>query len=74
MLAVHKKYKAFVKELFSGDQSFMGALDKACSSVINHKFDPKMPSKSPEYVSSRGELCRFQIAQYPSLVFLRWLP
>ncbi|KAI5713274.1 hypothetical protein M8J76_000033 [Diaphorina citri] len=51
MLAVHKKYKAFVKELFSGDQSFMGALDKACSSVINHKFDPKMPSKSPEYLA-----------------------
>ncbi|KAL1465546.1 hypothetical protein WDU94_005103 [Cyamophila willieti] len=56
VLAVHKKYKAFVKELFSGDQSFMGALDKACSSVINHKFDPKLPSKSPEYLAKYCDL------------------
>lgn len=37
MLKVHAKYKALIQEVFSGDQSFMGALDKACSSVINYR-------------------------------------
>ena len=51
MLGVHKKYKALIQEVFSNDQSFMGALDKACSSVINYRPNPKQPCRSPELVS-----------------------
>lgn len=51
MLGVHKKYKELIQEVFNSDQSFMGALDKACSSVINHKMNPKQPCRSPELVS-----------------------
>lgn len=51
MLGVHKKYKDLIQEVFSFDQSFMGALDKACSSVINHKINPKQPCRSPELLA-----------------------
>ena len=39
-----------IKEVFQGDQAFIGALDKACNAVINHR-QPKQPSKAPELVS-----------------------
>lgn len=51
MLGVHKKYKALIQEVFSNDQSFMGALDKACSSVINYRPNPKQPCRSPELLA-----------------------
>ena len=38
-----------IKEVFQGDQAFIGALDKACNAVINHR-QPKQPSKAPELV------------------------
>lgn len=44
------KYKALIHEVFASDQSFMGALDKACSSVINYRPNPKQPCRSPELV------------------------
>jgi len=50
MLGVHKKYRDLIKEVFKDDQSFVGALDKACTLVINHKSNPRTPSKSPEMV------------------------
>jgi cullin 2 len=50
MLSVYKKYKLLIQEVFKSDQNFMGALDKACSSVINHKFG-KPVSKSPEFLA-----------------------
>ena len=50
VLAVHKKYLDMIKEVFQGDQAFIGALDKACNAVINHR-QPKQPSKAPELVS-----------------------
>ena len=31
VLAVHKKYLDMIKEVFQGDQAFIGALDKACN-------------------------------------------
>ncbi|KAJ9598457.1 hypothetical protein L9F63_010853, partial [Diploptera punctata] len=34
MLAVHKKYKELIQEVFNGDQSFVGALDKACHLLL----------------------------------------
>lgn len=51
MLGVHKKYKQLIHEVFASDQSFMGALDKACSSVINHRPNPKQPCRSPELLA-----------------------
>ena len=51
VLSVHKKYLDMIKEVFQGDQAFIGALDKACNAVINHR-QPKQPSKAPELVSS----------------------
>ena len=40
MLTVHKKYRDLIQEVFQGDQAFVGALDKACTAVINHR-EPK---------------------------------
>ena len=50
MLTVHKKYRDLIQEVFQGDQAFVGALDKACTSVINHR-EPKTSSKSPELLA-----------------------
>lgn len=54
MLSVHKKYKELIQDVFNGDQSFIGALDKACASVVNHRPNPKMACRSPEMV---GVIC-----------------
>jgi len=50
MLKVHKKYRDLIQDVFQGDQAFVGALDRACTSVINHR-EPKTPSKSPELLA-----------------------
>lgn len=50
MLSVHKKYKDLIQDVFQGDQAFVGALDKACTAVINHR-EPKTASKSPELLA-----------------------
>lgn len=51
MLTLHKKYKDMINDVFSGDQSFIGALDRACSSVINYRINPKVSSRSPEMLA-----------------------
>ncbi|XP_066149057.1 cullin-2 isoform X1 [Euwallacea fornicatus] len=52
LLAVYKKYRALIKEVFKSDQNFMGALDKACNSVINHRpNDGRSPCRSPELLA-----------------------
>ncbi|XP_019874549.1 cullin-2 isoform X2 [Aethina tumida] len=52
LLAVYKKYRQLIQEVFKGDQNFMGALDKACSSVINHRPNMgKTACKSPELLA-----------------------
>ncbi|GFY78728.1 cullin-2 [Trichonephila inaurata madagascariensis] len=51
LLEVHEKYSNLIKTVFSGDQQFVGALDKACSSVINHKGNPKFLCRSPELLA-----------------------
>ena len=33
------KFNFAVQEVFQGDQAFVGALDKACTAVINHRLD-----------------------------------
>jgi len=50
MLRVHKKYRDLIQEVFQGDQAFVGALDRACNAVINHR-EPKTQSKSPELLA-----------------------
>ncbi|XP_014262650.1 cullin-2 [Cimex lectularius] len=51
MLEVHKTYKQLIQDVFASDQAFMGALDRACSSVINYRINPKQPCKSPELLA-----------------------
>jgi cullin 2 len=50
VLEVHRKYRTLIQDVFQGDQAFVGALDKACTAVINHR-PPKQPAKAPELVS-----------------------
>lgn len=52
MLRVHAKYRALIQDVFAGEKSFMGALDKACSSVINYRGpEGKTPCRSPELLA-----------------------
>lgn len=51
MLDVHSKYSDLIKELFKGDQAFIGALDKACSAVVNHRPAPRQPARAPEFIT-----------------------
>lgn len=52
MLTVHAKYRELIQDVFQGDQSFMGALDKACSSVINYRgSEGKQLCRSPELLA-----------------------
>ncbi|XP_071057116.1 cullin-2 isoform X2 [Onthophagus taurus] len=52
LLEVYNKYKKQIKEVFKSDQNFMGALDKACSSVINHRPNSgRSPCRSPELLA-----------------------
>lgn len=52
LLSIYKKYKHQIQEVFNSDQNFMGALDKACSSVINYRpNNGKSPCKSPEFLA-----------------------
>ena len=47
---MYRKYRQLIQEVFIGDQAFVGALDKACTAVINHR-EPKQQAKAPELVS-----------------------
>ncbi|CAH1163956.1 unnamed protein product [Phaedon cochleariae] len=52
LLAVYKKYKQLIQDVFKSDQNFMGALDKACSLVINHRPNQgRSPCRSPELLA-----------------------
>ncbi|CAM5999425.1 unnamed protein product [Sphagnum balticum] len=48
LLKVHRQNLQLIKEVFNGDQAFIGALDKAFSTVINHRSNLKLPCRSPE--------------------------
>lgn len=50
-IAVHKKYSESINNVFNNDQLFGSALDKACSSIINHRINPKQPCRSPELLA-----------------------
>ncbi|RWS21681.1 cullin-2-like protein, partial [Leptotrombidium deliense] len=51
ILDVHKENSQLIKDVFHCDQQFVGALDKACALVINHRSNPKQPCKSPELLA-----------------------
>lgn len=51
LLKVHQKYMDMIKNLFSNDQQFVGALDKAFESVINHRVTSRNICKSPELLA-----------------------
>uniref|UniRef100_A0A2C9LFS3 Cullin family profile domain-containing protein n=1 Tax=Biomphalaria glabrata TaxID=6526 RepID=A0A2C9LFS3_BIOGL len=52
MLKVYHKFKELIADVFNNDQAFTGALDKACSAVINHKpQNSRQPNRSPELLA-----------------------
>lgn len=51
VLDVHSKYSRMIREVFNSDQQFTGALDMACSVIVNHRRHPKTQSRSPELLS-----------------------
>ncbi|CAG0891452.1 unnamed protein product [Cyprideis torosa] len=51
ILEVHKKYQELITDVFSNDQTFTCALDKACTDVINHRANPKQPCRSSELLA-----------------------
>jgi len=51
MLNVHSKYHELIVTTFQGDLQFMGALDKACASVINWRPNQKTVCRSPELLA-----------------------
>lgn len=50
-LDVHTKYSELIKDVFKSDQAFVGALDKACSAIVNYKPVPRQPARAPEYLA-----------------------
>jgi len=51
IISVYRKYKDVVNTVFSSDQLFISALDKACTAIINHRACSKTACRSPELVS-----------------------
>lgn len=51
VLGVHKHFSELIRRVFNNDQQFVGALDKACAAVINHKGSSKAPCRSPELLA-----------------------
>ncbi|XP_077553822.1 cullin-2-like isoform X1 [Haemaphysalis longicornis] len=51
VLQVHATYQDMVREVFQGDQQFVGALDKACATIINNRGTAKQPCRSPELLA-----------------------
>ncbi|XP_066597628.1 cullin-2 [Prorops nasuta] len=51
MLEVHAKYSELIKDVFKGDQAFVGALDKACTAVVNFRPIPRQPARAPELLA-----------------------
>lgn len=52
LLEVHKKYRTMITDVFHNDQQFVGALDKAFESVVNHRgSNTKIVCRSPELLA-----------------------
>lgn len=63
MLQIHNKYSELIKDIFQNDQEFLSALDKACSTAINFRTNPKMPCRSPElvYLQQKNKTNNFKL-------------
>lgn len=48
---MHKKYRTMIMDVFHNDQQFVGALDKAFESVVNHRGNTKVVCRSPELLA-----------------------
>ncbi|CAG9794357.1 unnamed protein product [Diatraea saccharalis] len=51
MLSLHGKYSKLFTDVFNGAQAFMGALDKACSAVVNSRPSGEQPARAPELLA-----------------------
>ncbi|XP_013143673.1 PREDICTED: cullin-2 [Papilio polytes] len=51
MLSLHKKYSKLFNEVFGGAQAFVGALDKACSAVVNAREPGETSARAPELLA-----------------------
>ncbi|CAH2101940.1 unnamed protein product [Euphydryas editha] len=51
MLSLHSKYSALYADVFGGAQPFVGALDKACSAVVNRRRAGEAVARAPELVA-----------------------
>lgn len=50
-IQVYRNYSDLITNILNGDQLFVGALDKACSAIINHRIHPQQPCRSPELLA-----------------------
>lgn len=50
-IQVYKKHSVLIQTTFNSDQLFVGALDKACSAIINFRLNPQQPCRSPELLA-----------------------
>ncbi|XP_057293948.1 cullin-2-like [Hydractinia symbiolongicarpus] len=51
LLQLHKEYTELIEKTFNNDQAFFGSRDKACTKIVNHRFDPKRPCRAPELLA-----------------------
>lgn len=50
-IQVYKKHHDLIRKTFNSDPLFASALDKACSTIINYRFDLQQPCRSPELLA-----------------------
>lgn len=50
-IQVYRKHSELIASTFNNDQLFIGALDKACSAIINYRINPQQPCRSPELLA-----------------------
>lgn len=50
-IQVYRKHSELITSVFNSDQLFVGALDKACSAIINYRINPQQPCRSPELLA-----------------------
>ncbi|XP_068621791.1 cullin-2 [Battus philenor] len=51
MLLLHGKYSKLFNDVFGGAQAFVGALDKACSAVVNARPPGESSARAPELLA-----------------------
>ncbi|XP_063836471.1 cullin-2 [Ostrinia nubilalis] len=51
MLELHGRYSSLFADVFGGAQAFVGALDKACSAVVNARSGPDQAARAPELLA-----------------------